>query len=552
MVWLAKTSTLVLLTLPAIVSSIALPRDPIPAANVVSRRDETHLPIAFRAVCNGCFDGADSEVVFNLDILSTKSVCGESSIRLNGRVLNLTWDGITAAGETSLTAKLSNGKEKADFLLNSRALCIASRENSTEDYAAQILAVTFYPAGRVNEDNDTSGFAFSFNSVGKPEVFRLVTSPVSYSAQDESFESWLDSSGSDQFQVQNGGMSEAGQIDDLEEELQQLHKLKQEAQKLQNLIKDKDEKIRTHLLHNCMCLSSRLKSCKNLKCFVEASFKFVPGIFQLMKYRFGTLPSTLAGIPCRPLVREWANQTSTTNLDPPYTPSNSSRVTIGNKPGLTIQRLPNTPALSRPFKPRPMRHMIGDVAVMGLLIVIITVLLKKCNSLSCRRRRVDLAARREERRTRHAYRAAACRYKMRLWWSGLRSSLLGIPNTRPSPTHVRYHDPNSDPNTFTGARRPGQPSESTMRNEIIGFRRALEYVGQLVHVNNSNGQEDSGDIADINVRRGPAGPPTVISSVAPLPTIGSPRTSTVFSYDETDDSGTIESIDLETATMLSG
>lgn len=494
-----------------------------------------------------------------MDLLSTNSVCGESRIRLNGRELNLTWDGIIATGKTELKAPLSKAKRTTDLSMTLRALCIASPQDSVEDFAAQILAVTFYPTGQVGEEKETSGFALSFNSVGTPRVFRLLASPVTISEEHESYDYWLDPSASDQFHVQNNGVQDSVGTLNLEEELQQLHALKQEAQRLQDLIKEKDQMVRMHLLHDCICLNSRLKKCKTFRCFAETSFKFVPDIFRLMKYRFGTLPPTLAGTPCQSLIRGWQNQTSTTVPNPPHQSSNSTRVDVETKPGNSIPQLPNVPGVIRPSNPRPIQHVIGDMVVMSLILTVMVFLVKRFgNSISCRRRRVDIAARREERRTRHAYRAAACRYRFRLWWTEFWNRLNGISNPQPPIHRTRFNLPEADDNIFTGSGQPDQPGENTMRNEILGFRRALEYVGQLVHINgpqnpsNGEGQRASVDIAEIAVIRGSATTPTVVSSVAPLTTIGSPRTSTILSYDETDELSTIESIYLETATMISG
>ncbi|WEW57070.1 hypothetical protein PRK78_002530 [Emydomyces testavorans] len=90
-------------------------------------------------------------------------------------------------------------------------------EDSIGNYAAQILAVTFYPSGQVDEAIEASGFALSFNSLGKPQIFHLLGAPVSISKEYDSFESWLDSSGSDQFHVQNAGTNGPTGIVDLEE-----------------------------------------------------------------------------------------------------------------------------------------------------------------------------------------------------------------------------------------------------------------------------------------------------------------------------------------------
>ncbi|WEW57071.1 hypothetical protein PRK78_002531 [Emydomyces testavorans] len=247
-----------------------------------------------------------------------------------------------------------------------------------------------------------------------------------------------------------------------------------------------------------------------------------------MKYRFGTLPSTLADTPCGALVKGWASHNTNTTLNSPYNPWNDGRIAVNTQPSGTIPKLLSVPLISRPLKPRAISHLIWDMAAILFPIIIIMILLKRCgNSLSCRRRRVDLAARREERRAHPLHR------------------------------HERFSVPEADNNLFTGPRRPPQPVENTKRNEILGFRRAVEYVRQLVQTNNtpnltsSHRPPLSRDIAEIAVIRGSAGTPTVISSVAPLTAISSPRTSTVLSYDETDED-TIESIDLETATMFSG
>lgn len=495
-------------------------------------------------------------------MLSTSLACGESRIRLNGHDLDLTWEGITAVGRTNLSTPLSKTKGATDLSLELRALCIAGPEKSVEDFAAQILAVTFYPADQEAEEKEDSGFALSFNSVGKPQIFRLLAAPVSISEKHEPYDFWLDSSASDQFYVQNNGGHEPVESINLEEELQQLHALKQEAQRIQNLIKDKDQRVRMHLLHDCICLNSRLRKCKSFKCYAETSFKFLPDIFRLMKYRFGTLPPTLAGTPCQSLIRDWQNQTSTMPPSSPHRPSNMTAADMKTKGGNPVSQLPKDSGVYRPSRPRPIQHVIGDMVVVSLVLSAIIFLVKRFgNSVSCRRRRVDIAARREERRARHAYRAAACRYRFQLWWADFWNTLNGHPSShaRRRQTRTRFNLPGANDTVFIGSGQPDQRGESTMRNEILGFRRALEYVGQLVQTNGAQdasdtdeGQRVSVDIAEIAAIRRSTTTPTVISSIAPLTTIGSPRTSTVLSYDETDELGTIESIDLETATMISG
>ncbi|KAI1976249.1 hypothetical protein LOZ53_002326 [Ophidiomyces ophidiicola] len=554
MLWTANTYLLYLLFVSVVVYSIALPLDSgvVVRTPAISRRNEHVLPITFEAACNGCFDDAEQGVIFYLDVLSTKSVCGESRVRLNGRDLKLHWDGTTAAGETNITSKLSNARKTTSLFMSFRALCVSSPVGSVEDYAAQILTVTFHPAGRVDENNEASGFALSFNSVGKPEIFRLSTSPVSISEHDTSFESWLNSSGSDEFHVQSYANSDATRIVNLEDELQQLHLLRQEAQRIETIIREKDQRIRMHLLDDCTCLSSMLQKCKTLSCFAEVSFKLVPDLFRLMKYRFGTLPPTLSGAFCPSLVGDSGGRNITTGSSA-STFSNSSQVTVEGRPTNAITHRPKTPGGSVIVTPQSTQHIVGVIVVVLLLIATIAFVFKTFrDSISCRRRRVDLAARREERRARQAYRAAACRYRFSLWWTELWNCLNGASSPQSSHFQRRFNTPNGADNIFIDPRRPVPLGAYAMQNEIVGFRRALEYVGQLVQINSPPEQRRaSQDIAEIGAMRASDSTPTILSSIAPLTTIASPSTSTIFSY-ETDETGTIESIDLETATMVSG
>lgn len=547
----ASAKSYLLLSFAAAVCSLA-----VPTAPVVSHQngEQNTLSIKFEAPCHRCLDDAESSVIFDLDIPSSKSVCGESHVRLNGQKLGLTWDGNAGTGVGSVKGQLVDGKGAANLSLNLQTYCIASPKGSVEDYAAQIMAVTFSPVGKALQpsEDETSGFALSFNPVGKPRVFRLVTSPISISDEDESFESWLDSSDAGQLPVQYDHHEEPMDVDALEEELKRLHLLRKEAERLDALIAEKDRKIRLHLMQDCGCLIARLRKCGTFKCFVKTSFKFVPDVFRLMKYRFGPLPPTLANFPCAGLANSTGTRTGGNSTAGHTNIFNSTGISKSN-PVNVLTQTPPVPVISQ--KRKDTERLIKDVIIISFFIVFIVFLCKKHrNSLSCRRRRVDIAARREERRARCAYRAAAQRYRWRLWWNNLWHGGNNIPPPSGQLTPGQLEAHNMETNPHAEARR-SQESENNMGAEIMGFRRALEYVGQLVNINGDDDPEHyeqppQHTPARASVRN-TARPPTVISSVAPLTTIGSARSSTVLSYDDSDDLGTIESIDLETATMIS-
>ncbi|KAK2839272.1 hypothetical protein FQN49_006306 [Arthroderma sp. PD_2] len=566
----AKTSSfLILFLLVTSIVSLAIPHRR-PTAQL--HRSEDAVSVEFETPCRECFEDQESNVVFNLQLSRTNSVCGESDVRLNDQKLNFTWDGANAVGEGVIKTQLARRDDDVAVHLHWRSLCIASPKGSIEDYAAQILTFTFYPAGQ-DEGNATSGFAVSFNSVDKPEILRLITSPVPISDEASILETWLNSGSKDNLQQESLLKESPVTAADLEEALSELHKLRDQAKTLADLIKEKDESIREHLFQDCTDLTAQLKECASLQCFISASVKLVPDIFHLMKHRFGPLPATLADSPCRPTskvrqhgVSEHQPKGNSSNPDISQPATVNSTTTISSIPnpntGLTGAQSP-TPPLSNqlPSRSAIVKHVIRDFAFVSLFVAVIYMLLKHCgNSLSCRRRRVDMLARREERRTLHAYRAAACRYRIRKWWNGLlgHEDMSSINQSPTSPSGAQHCD-NIRISSLESDSSIPESDSGTMPNEILGLRRVFEFVGELVNPNGAQVPSDTTrprlvapqDIREITARRYTAGTPAP-SSTAPLTTIGSPRTSiSILSY-ETDSEDTVDSLDPETATMMSG
>ncbi|EZF14835.1 hypothetical protein H112_06005 [Trichophyton rubrum D6] len=471
-----------------------------------------------------------------------------------------------------VTAQLAGRKEDVNLRLHWRSLCIASPRGSIGDYAAQILTFTFYPAGQ-EEGNDTSGFAVSFNSVDKPEILRLVTSPAPTFNEPSVLEEWLKASGNDRLHQESLVKSHPITDAELEEQLKELHKLRDQAKALDRVIKEKDEKIREHLFDDCTNLTAQLKECKTLQCFISATFQLVPDMFRLVKHRFGPLPTSLADSPCRPVSKVRQNESEKgskgkNSTDPYHIPhavgSNNTSIidsTQNSNTGWTEPPSTNSPPSNQlPSRSAIIKHVIRDFAFVSLFVAVLYMLLKHCgNSISCRRRRVDMLARREQRRTLHAYRAAACRYRLRQWWHRLlgREDMAPIAQSPTTPINGEQND-TIRISTLPPSSLTSESENDTMPNEILGLRRVFEFVGELVNPNGPPAVGDrvqprlaAQDITEITARRYAAGTPAP-SSTAPLTTIGSPRASTSILSFETDSEDTVDSLDPETATMMSG
>ncbi|PGH09029.1 hypothetical protein AJ79_05758 [Helicocarpus griseus UAMH5409] len=547
--------------------------------SVETWRDENTIAVKFASICDGCSDENDPSYIFELNISGTESVCGESNIVLNHKPLDLVWDGVDGIGSGTFPADMTNGSRNHDLSLNYQALCIASPQDSIEEYTAQILTVTFHPSSQTTNDR-TSGFAVSFNSAGKPQIFRLVASPVEISDED-TLDPWLDPADSFNTPISASMPEKAlNSNDGIEADLKSLHALKSQLKKLQEDIKTKEHEIRKHLLRDCTSVTSRLRQCASLPCFIKTSFKIVPDVFRLVRYKFGPLPSSVSESPCRPSphVVHGHNDTqpknssnaSIFNLNPNgLSPTEGTSSNNESSNTLFPNTLPNHPALRLSHT----KLLFKDLAIILLIASLLMLAIRHCrNSPSCRRRRVDIAARREERRTRNAYIIAARRYRWRQWWN----SRFGRGARNPSSRDVeaggqqqRLARVNEEGDNDRGqdSNSAGPAAEDAIQAEILGFRRVLEFVGELVrpdnerdfYLDNSSSnprinslrQEAGGSQRDISRLPYAAGrASTAPSSVAPLTTIGSPRTSTVLSY-ETDSSVTLDSLDPETATMTS-
>ncbi|OJD21087.1 hypothetical protein ACJ73_07575 [Blastomyces percursus] len=603
--------------------------------------------VRFASLCNNCFGSIDISYIFEIRISSTQFACGETNLTLNHGDLDLVWHDHNGIGSGIFPANMTSGYQTHELSLNYVAFCISSPQGVGAQYTAQILTVTFQPTNQMTDNDRTSGFAVSFNSVGVPQIYHLVASPIEIS-DENAFDSWVDPI--DRFNLPISADNTASSDYILYDDLKTLHSLKAQAQELQEKIESKEQEIRKHILQDCKSMALRLQECTSLSCFIKTSFEIVPDAFRLVKHQFGPLPSSLSDRPCRP-PPDASYQTSSSqaagspykNLNPnalstlqstrslnshsstfapqstsiPTNPTDSPQSSYHDDlPNCHDQHPPN-----QKFPPNcrhalngynaPNRHdipvryssiLLKDLAIILLIASLFVALIKHCrNSPSWLRRRVDIATRREERRTRNAYLNAARRYRWRQWWNSRfgwgrgreveasRHSQQGRQQQRNILVRVNEECENGSGNSGNmravreeGAAEAGEGGGEAIQAEILGFRRVLEFVGELVRPdymhynydgdNNNNSSSNSrcqgtGNEGTENYQSyisqlpyhatapgigvGHSSTPAP-SSVAPLTTtIYSPRTSTVLSI-ETDSSLTLDSLDPETATMFSG
>ncbi|KAB8235391.1 uncharacterized protein BDW43DRAFT_32115 [Aspergillus alliaceus] len=163
----------------------------------------------------------------------------------------------------------------------------------------------------------------------------------------------------------------------------------------------------------------------------------------------------------------------------------------------------------------------------------------------CLRRRVDRAARREERRAQLAYRSAARRFRWQEWWErGTQEpeQIAPLDHDLPpirKPEQILQTEAVTNPSLNSGA----------MQAEIQDLRRAFEYVDELVRQPNGTLEESYPSRKDVgpnvaeylDVRSKP--PNSIASSNASLSTVTSIGTTSLTNLDTTS-SATIDTLEI--------
>lgn len=509
--------------------------------------------------------------MFELSTGTTDAACGLSDIVLNGN--ELSWDGANGAGSGLITAKSLNGDGGQDLFASWQSLCIphSSESPSEDDRPALVLTVQFNQIDRDEVDQD-AGFTVSFRQLSNPEILRLDPSPLSITSNDSSLDldSWRDPPPSSRLRVQT--ISPTQNTEDsieeiLEAEIEEFQELQFRANELEQLIKQKENRIRKLLQQDCRSISSQVGQCDSFGCFFQTCFSAFPELISRLRCRYGSLDSCLSRKPSLGCGEEFFSESQTSggfgeaNAEYPLNDSNEHNTSSYGMGAHTdydsSDAASQDPSHSSPSSSENSGssytddyfHFNRSYFVLFVVLILSYCLLKRCLQ-ACRspRRRAERAARREECRNRHAYRCAARRHRWRQWWNG------GERRGHESPSHEGSNNDLERGGNETSRRESTSDAssifeEGAMHAEILGLRRALEFVGELVR------PEDTG--YQSQPRRYPrhmydrAGSPSTrtagtgagASSTTLLTTISSPRTSSLMSCDDTGSSVTLETLE---------
>jgi hypothetical protein len=462
-------------------------------------------------------------------------------VAVNGQELSHHWEGRFSSGSGSIPPGPSNAS--AELQATWQSICVAAPLGAPHKQNAHIFTLVF-DNDRNNALEDDIGFTVSFGGYDEVEVLRVSNFPMDlshgseweewrHSGDDiEHIDSALDYSGLASFATK------------LEAELQKLEVLQYELQLLQNSVTLQEKKIRHLLKKDCEPLLTKWQKCDGFFCYLKSSWQKVPEFYWSVRYRFGLLGSGRINPICRPVPEQPSNHDNThspspsaasshpvptpsKHLLPTYlgnTPSPSSTPNVSTTlvstthlpPAITPPppQKPDTnfdsePKANHPDSsatevilpiPSPTKHFLRSCAILLLIVLVFGLCFRLIgHSTAFRRRRRDLASRQEELRARRAYRNAARRLRWRQWWEGrsyFQAGSVTSSHTLAEFEHARGVNPDDE-----GNRRPSvhdndnsysasytlsedaseEPADrGLMQNEILGLRRVLEYVGELV------------------------------------------------------------------------
>ncbi|KAL1883686.1 hypothetical protein Plec18167_002693 [Paecilomyces lecythidis] len=534
------------------------------AAPVLLWRNDRNAIVRFGALYQGSVAAGNNGLLLEFNAGLASEPCEEENVFLNGQELLHTWDGNAGHGSGTINTLPFDNAISAPLSANWESLCIPPQTDSPDNRTVQLLTVKINSIGEEHVEDETVGFTASFVQTDVPEILRLETHSLNISSNDMALDAWRDPFESQRLENQPN-VIEVG--DDklekqIEREMKKLQDLKTQAVEIKKQIAEEEERIRQLLRQDCRPLMSKWKQCRSIGCMIKVSLQTVPEMIQQLRYQFAPLPTSMSGklapicsqdggpdpLPTRP-DQGLPIQGNQTNATTDYVPNDGTRTPVIPSPNMPF------PDASDPEKPSPgsdlslhdkIRAFARSCSIILLVATLSTLVFRLCrDSMTCRRRRADLAARREERRARRAYRAAARRYRWRQWWEGRTGQC------RPTAASEEL-DPAEDAEQGQAINLIShrEPEEGAMQAEILGLRRVFEFVGELIRNDDDQDQnrrprrQSRYEIEELP-RSGSLSRNSAPSSTAGLTTtMNSPRTSSLMSLD------TVSSVTLETLDTL--
>ncbi|KAL3445069.1 hypothetical protein BJX65DRAFT_282213 [Aspergillus insuetus] len=437
--------------------------------------------VRFEAQCLECQVMPYVTLPFEFKVHKTHIACDTTGIYLNGDHLVHDWNGNSGHGSGPISPL--SAEIKPSLTASWESVCTLIPCDNSDGCMAQVLTVQLEQIDEHVLGNDVR-FSITLAEDQKPDIKSLCNHPwhifePSYADNERKLIDCPD------YELYHTNPAE----ESLESLYNTLHDLQYEAQEIQQQIQYQERIIREKLAAGCLSNSNTTtwETCTTVSCKVRYTFSLIPNFIRQMRYRFGPLPYAIPDSLCTKdsITNITTSLNTTTNTTTVHQTASPNYISITDHQTSLI----TLPAL----------------LILSLLLTIpILIALLICHKATCcLRRRADRAARREERRTRAAYKSAARRLRWRQWLDSWGFPFLDFSTT---PNYAQLHDlspmvpgergGDSETSGETRSRHPypqlraragddessGSTSNNILATEILTFRQALEYVGDLIRV----------------------------------------------------------------------
>ncbi|KAL3489906.1 hypothetical protein BJX62DRAFT_208239 [Aspergillus germanicus] len=430
-----------------------------------------YTTVRFEAQCLGCQVTPYVTLPFELKVHKTHIACDTTGIYLNGDHLIHDWNGNSGHGSGPISPL--SAEIKPSLTASWESVCTSIPCDDLDGCMAQVLTVQLEQIDEHVLGNDVR-FSITLAEDQKPDIKSLCNHPwhifePPYAGNEGELIDCPD------YEIYHTNPAE----ESLESLYNTLHDLQYEAREIQQQIQYQKRIIREKLAAGCLSNSNTTtwETCTTVSCKVRYTFSLIPTFIRQMRYRFGPLPYAIPDSLCTKdsITNVTTSLNKTTNTTTAHQTASSNYISI-------------------------IDHQISLITLPALLILsllltipILIALLICHKATCCLRRRADRAARREERRTRAAYKSAARRLRWRQWLESWRLPFLNFATTT---NYAQVHDlspilgAGDGDSEASGETRPrtgddetsGSTNNNILATEILTFRQALEYVGDLIRV----------------------------------------------------------------------
>ena len=324
---------------------------------------------------------ANSVQIIRFQVEGTQKACGESDIKVNGQELETKWVGTTGEGHDYLD--IDGGGEAKWHISCLYDAVPTDGSNSVGDDVVHVLSIHFVNPIR-------RGFTVSYKQIGRPAILRF--SP-SYYVNDVALDPLL---------------AEQWRRPSVDFDPDIIANAGNDGSLSRGLLSQSQKGLGAELSSIKTALTKGIKKVAGIWCHKS---KGKPSEVQAASIESSKIPSDrLLGPPPLPYkgpvsATEISDSTSTT-------PSLSAAETRSLTSTGSLQASTNPTALSLPSQPNINIHLLKVFGLGLITLSCVTWLLLRCRDP---RRRVDCAARREERRTKRMYRRAAQKQALQNW-----------------------------------------------------------------------------------------------------------------------------------------